>query len=49
MPASINDLGNITIISLLLFLALSCLGAGVPFSLFLCHIVVIVASAIAGN
>ena len=49
MLASINDLGNIAIYSLLISIVLAMLGVPMPFALFLCHIVVIVACVTAGN
>ena len=49
MLASITDLGNISIYSLLIFLVLAWLGLPVPIGMFLCLIVVIVACVMAGN
>jgi hypothetical protein len=49
MLASINDLGNIAVDSLLIFLVLAILGLPVPIGMWLCLIVVIVACVVAGN
>lgn len=49
MLASINDLGNIAVYSLLIFLVLAILGLPVPIFMFLCLVVVIVACVVAGN
>lgn len=49
MLASIEDLGNITVYSLLIFLVLSILGLPVPFLMFLCLVVVIAACVVASN
>jgi hypothetical protein len=49
MFASINDLGSIAIYSLLAFTVRAMLGMPVPFGMFPCHIVVIVACIVAGN
>lgn len=49
MSPSINDLGNILIISLLLFAFVAMIGGEVPMLLFVCHIVVILACIVAGN
>lgn len=49
MLASINDLGNIAIYSLMMFAVMAMLGVPIPFGMFLCHMVVIVACIVAGN
>lgn len=49
MFAIINDLGSITVVSLLLFTFVAMLGGEVPLLMFVCHIVVILACIIAGN
>lgn len=49
MLASINDLGNIAVYCLLIFIVLAMFGLPVPIGMFLCLIVVIVACVIAVN
>lgn len=48
MLASITDLGNIAVYSLLIFLVLAMFGLPIPIGMFLCLIGVIVACVIAG-
>lgn len=49
MLASINDLGNIAVYSLLIFLVLAMLGLPGAIGMFLCLIIVIAACVVAGN